>query len=454
MSKIQEISITNFKAIDEFQADFNGCTAIITGGNNKGKTSLLRGIPDRIRFIRPDVIVKEGEKEGKGEMLLDTGEKFVWEYNIEGKDKLTYITNTGIKQSVTVEIGKKFFPVMFDIDKFLQSAPKKQSEQLQAIVGLDFSEIDERYRVAYDNRTERNREAERYHVKLTAMLKVDAVSPVDLTELQKRKEFEKNRLNKLYLENKGTNDKKRNAWNLEKQSINEECRSYNKIQSDRLEAIRFIESYRNRICNLLDEVSGLAELVDISKLIGHIKSLPINEPLKIAEDLYPKEPEYITEKPDSKTLDAIDNEIILASETNAKASEYQTYINQKESTEAAAIVAKEADQEVKNIEQERLKIIESANMPKGISITPDGITVDGLPLDKNQISLSKLYCSALRIASMGLGEVKTLYFDASSLDRNSLKDIEDWANENNLQLLIERPDFEAGEIKYTLIENI
>lgn len=34
------------------EADFKGCSAIVTGGNNKGKTSFLKGIVDRIRFIR------------------------------------------------------------------------------------------------------------------------------------------------------------------------------------------------------------------------------------------------------------------------------------------------------------------------------------------------------------------------------------------------------------------
>ena len=77
-----------------------------------------------------------------------------------------------------------------------------------------------------------------------------------------------------------------------------------------------------------------------------------------------------------------------------------------------------------------------------------------MPLDRNQISTSKLYCTALRIASMGLGEVKTLYFDASFLDKQSLSEIEVWANENDLQLLIERPDWDGGEIHYELIDNV
>lgn len=41
MSKVKRITVSNLKAVSELTADFNGCTAIITGGNNKGKTSFL-----------------------------------------------------------------------------------------------------------------------------------------------------------------------------------------------------------------------------------------------------------------------------------------------------------------------------------------------------------------------------------------------------------------------------
>jgi hypothetical protein len=99
-------------------------------------------------------------------------------------------------------------------------------------------------------------------------------------------------------------------------------------------------------------------------------------------------------------------------------------------------------------------MIESAKFPKGVSIDSKGITIDGLPLERTQISTSKLYTTALRIASMNLGEVKTLYFDASFLDRENLEEIERWADEQGLQLLIERPSFEKSEIKYELIQNI
>lgn len=445
MSKIQRITITNFKAIDNLEMEFRGCTALVTGKNNSGKTSFLRGIPDRVRFVRPDVMVKKGETEGRGEMVLDTGEKFVWEFDANGRDKLTYITDQGAKQSVTKDLGSQFFPPVFDIDKFLQSSPKQQAAQLQAIIGLDFTDIDARYDKAYALRTERNREAELYRVKLEKMIRCERVDFVDLTDLKGKKDSERQRLNELYLQNKKANEEVRSQWELEKSDIDKQVADFNLIQANR------------RVL-----YNGCADALSILTRHGYkgdadafVKSLGDDIlPLKYTKDLYPKEPTYIEEMPDKTELDKIDAQILAASETNAAAQKYKEYVDHVNATKAARSTADEANWVVINIEEERQKLIESANFPKGISITSEGILVDGLPLDKNQISTSKLYTSALRIASMNLGEVRTLYFDASFLDRNSLAEIQAWANENDLQLLIERPDFDGGEISYEIIETI
>lgn len=440
MSKIKKIKIENFKAIDVFEANFNGCTAIVTAGNNKGKTSLLKGIVDRIRFIRPEVKVKAGETQGKGELELTDGSKFVWDFDNAKKDTLTFITKENIKQNVTVEFGAKFFPKTFDIDKFLQSSPKEQVKQLQVIIGIDFTDIDIRYQTAYNERATNNLSAEKYQVKLTQMMKCDEVKPVDLSQLQAKKQQIKDSLNALYLQNKNANTTARNEWQTKCREIDNELR--------RIEAeISRVSDIKNKCNEALQTLknNGYAgnEVSDyISSLI-----LPNKPDIK-----YPSEPNYISELPNDNELQDIDKRIMQASEINLKAQQYKDYLAYKEETKSATQKAKESDEKVKSIEKERKELIASAKFPKGISITPDGIEVDGLPLDRNQLSTSKLYTTALRIASMNLGEVKTLYFDASFLDRNSLAEIQEWANAEGLQLLIERPDFDGGEIKYELIE--
>lgn len=443
MAKIKTIQIQNFKSIKNIKADFNGCTAIITGGNNKGKTSLLRGIVDRIRFIRPEIIVKEGEKEGRGELTLDTGEKFVWEYDIEGKDKLTYIADDG-RKSVTKDLGAQFFPPLFDIDKFLQSPPKAQVKQLQAIVGLDFTDIDNRYEKAYDFRAERNREAEIYHAKLEKMMVAEKYESVDVLGLEIAKNVEKKEFEILYKENKASNQKLRDNWNQEKAKIDQEVAKFNQEQKQARE--------------LFEKLNSALTVLKQNGYSGDANEWIINFQIRIqkdqfANDLYPDDPDYIEEMPDRTKLDEIEAKLLEASQINAKAQKYTEYIEYKAEVDQAKEYARQTDVEVKTIEAEKKALVESAKMPEGIEIGPDGILVDKLPLNRTQLSTSALYTAALRIAAMNLGEVKTLYFDASFLDNISLEEIEKWAAKNDLQLLIEQPDRDGGEIKYELIES-
>ncbi len=453
MTKIQKISVTNFKAIEDLEIDFKGCTAIITGGNNKGKTTFLKGVIDRIRGIRPDVTVKKGKTEGSGTIELTSGEKFIWDFDVKGGDKLTFITKDNYKTKVTKEIVARFFPPSFDIDKFLNSSPKDQTKQLQKILGVDFTEIDNRYKKAYDDRTEKNKEAERYQVKLSKMLEVPKVDFVDLTDLTKQKEEIRTRLNQLYLENKAKNENTRKAWESEKKKVDDQVAQYNSEQTELQNRIDKYENYLESLEKMAGECMMLMPYIDIVGLKKFISEMTQPGIKKFASDSYPPEPTYITELPDDKEIRDIDEKLMATSEINTRAQAYRDYIEYKSEVDNAILEAKDADILVKGIEEERQKMIESTEMPAGITFDIDGgILVNGFPMSESQISTSQKYCAALRIGSMGLGEVHCLHFDASFLDKNTLAEIETWASEHDFQLLIERADWDAGEIKYELIE--
>lgn len=485
MTKIVRIALENFKAIDSMQMTFEGHSAIITGGNNKGKTSFLRGIVDRIRFQRPEIMVRQGATEGSGELVLDSGEKFVWDFNDQGRDKLTLISQEGQKSNVTKTLGAEFFPPLFDIDKFLQSTPQDQVKQLQKIVGLDFTEIDERRDKAYKERYKLNEESERFRVKLSKMMKCDKVDSVDVEllnikrrEAKAKQETEREVLNKLYKLNKDKNDEVLaqweadkyhidsnhdiaiKAWEEAKAKIDKEIGEHNKQiaeQSIKLEACR-------KAFNVLTD-NGYTG-TEVSQWLGDFnRSI---KPGKSPLDFYPArpvKPEYPTrpETPDpmpardrldaiEKGIETIDAEILAATETNQRATRYQEYVDYMKEVKAAEDAAADANLKLQAIDEEKKELIASASFPQGISINSEGITVDGFPLDRGQLSTSKLYTAALRIASMNLGEVKSLYFDASFLDKNSLREIYEWAVSKDLQLLIERPDYDGNDISYELIE--
>lgn len=407
MSKIKKITVTNLKALAAMTADFNGCSAIITGGNNKGKSSFLKSLPNRIRGIKPDVILKHGEKEGVAEWTLTTGEKFVWTFDGK-KEKLVYISEKNIPQSVTKDLARVYFPPVFDVDEFLAAAPAKQKATLQKLTGIDFTEIDRIYKAAYEERTWANKKLAEAKAQFTL---VDPDLPAEETPIDD-----------LLQELAGI-DAHNQKYEYVKKGVEDR---HNQQGANRIEI--------DRLQKLIDELQEKNETLQSS----------IDEGLKWmdAEANKPKSP-AVKESLTTRIADTrkINEEI----KANNKAKEQELAV------EKANIEAQRLDAEVKRIEAEKLDVIKNASMPEGFGFDDEGITYNGFPFNRATLSSSAIYIAALKLAAIGLGDVKMLHFDASFLDKNSLAEIEQWAESQGLQLLIERPSWDGGEIHYELI---
>lgn len=448
MSKIKTITVSNLKAISQQTANFDGCTAIVTGRNNAGKTSFLRGLFDRVRGNKAEQPLKQGETEGFAEAELTTGEKLRWEFNDKGKgfkEKLTYITEKDIKTSLSVELRNRFLPETFDVDTFLASQPKKQRETLQLLAGLDFTDIDSRYSEAYKERTAANTlasEAKTVFENMVMPVKVEAILQPELDKLHQEKQSIRTKLNNLYTENKSANDAVRLDHDKEVKK-QEGLKRAIESTSSALGTLNLYGYTGKEVQLFIAEIQKLVKpeipLIDLSVTPNHIK----------------KDGEFILikELPDDKEIVDIDAKIQEANDTNTKAAEYTKWLDLQTKKDTAATAAIEANNKVVLIEKERINLIKTANMPEGFTFTDEGIAYNGLAFTREQLSSSGIYIAALKLASMNIGEIRTLHFDASFLDKNSLVEIEQWATSQDLQLLIERPDFEGGEIEYQLICN-
>lgn len=406
MAKVKKITVSNLKAVSDLTADFDGCTAIITGGNNKGKSSFLKSLPERLRGHKPEMVLKAGELEGYAEWELTTGEKFLWSFD-KKKEKLTFVSERNIKSSLTKDICNYYFPPVFDVDNFLNSTPKKQKEVLQKLTGIDFTEIDQLYKEAYETRTwENKRLAE---------------------EKAKRKLLDPN----LPTEETPTEE-------LEKE-------------------LAGIDVHNYRFANVQKGVQEKKKQIadnekDIDELQAKINAL-VDKNAALEQDIEKGNTWLAEEKNQPKTnAESLKQQIATIKETNSAIAENNRIREHHKVVERCEENARLADEEVKRIEAEKLEVIKNASMPDGFGFSDEGITYNGFDFTKEQLSSSGIYIAALKLAALGLGEVKTLHFDASYLDKNSLAEIEQWANDNDLQLLIERPDFEGGEIEYQLLQ--
>jgi hypothetical protein len=396
MSKIKRIFIKNLKKVDEKELNLEGCSIILTGANNSGKSTILRSLPDRLRGEKPELIVRQGEKDGVAEFELTTGEKFQWQFTSEGKEKLIFISKEGFKTPVTKEISGKFFPPMFDIDKFIQSSPKEQKKILQKTLGIDFTAVDAEYKVAFDERTFANREVERIKSLNPLIDKTLPEKEVVLSDIQ--------------------------------QKITDATSINARVQG----GTEKLNGLREKSKELSDEILQLTN-----------KLAEVNKQIKDGE-------KWISE---NKPLDitGLQKQFDYSLVINQKIRDNNQAKKTEEQLSEASKKASEADKKVSGIDAKRKKMLTETKLPDGITFYEDGILVDGLPLDKNQISTSKFYITALKLAALNIGSVESLYFDASPLDNRSLKEIQVWAANKGFQLLIERPDIECGEIEYKII---
>lgn len=422
--KINKISVLNYKAISEQELNLAGCSAIITAGNNKGKTSILRGLIDRFRGEKADIILKDGEAKGFNFIELSDGSKIEWKFS-EKTESFAYITSDGVRQTtgVLTAIGERYFGIKFDIDKFLNSPPKDQSKQLQKIVGLDFDDIDSRYKIAFESRSEANRELKR--IAAQKVKKPEEVSKPNIESL-KGSLAAINSTNKEALE----------AWEVDNKKHQESIISFNKEQTET----------RLKYNDALDASEKLKSLGFESKeLTIFVKSLT---PLRLKE---------LTSLDKPKLLPTIEAENSIEKANSALRAfdlygrDLKDYNDWVDLGKAVRKDQERCEKAVVSIEKERSDLISSAKFPDGFEINDSGILYNGFPLNNNQISSSAKYIAALKLGLMVIGEVRTMHFDASFLDKNSLDEVEKWAKDNDLQLLIERPDFDGGEIKYEFL---
>jgi len=432
--RVQKITVKNLKSVDFQEINANGGNIIVTAGNNKGKTTVLASLIDRFRGEKPQLIVKQGQKDGYYEMELSDGSKIKWQFT-QKSEKFEYTTKDGltIKNGVITAIGKKYFGEPFDIDKFLSAPPKKQAEILQKIVGLDFSELDAKYKELYEQRTVENRELKRLRgLKLRYPIEVESPIP-ELHSLKSKID-----------EAKKENEKRKNKWQIENERHLQDLQNYNDEQRRIAERKKIAKEKFDKLLELA-EYQLFADLINIGEANKRVKELP--EP-QYAEIVPLPEPEYID-------TDALYQEFNKLQEKNA---EYHNYLSDLERynewlengrKQAEKVVR--IENELKAIAKQKIEMIRNAEIPEGFDFDDNGLTFNGFPLDDNQVSTSQKYIAGLKLGSLLLGEVRTMHFDASTLDNNSLKKILEYADKNDIQLFIERPDYDGGEIRYEII---
>lgn len=377
--------------MEKFDLPLDWATVVLTGWNNKGKSTILKSMIDRLRGEKPELILRDTTKDWLGEIELTDWNKFIWKILPDGEEEMLFITNDGRTLKASKDVRDIYFPKVFDIDTFLNKWPKDQLKDIKSITWLDLDIIEAQYKEAYDYRT--------------------ILGRVKDEETKKRLDIDFG----LPEEELSTEELVSEIATIK--SHNEKVDMMSKS----------VEQKSDRLSRLRQEIIQLGK--EIEEESGWLSK---NTKREASQDITQKLEEL---RETNRLIDA-----------NKKAKEqerkYQEAVDEWEN----------ADKMVKYLDQQKKDQIAKAPIPQWFTIVDWSLLYNWLPLERNQQSSSALYIAWLKLAKEMLWEVKALHFDASFLDKNSLNDIWKWAQSEDLQLMIERPDYDGWEITYKFLK--
>lgn len=399
--KIIQLKAENIKKLRAVEITPDGNVVKISGRNAQGKTSTLDSIWWALggeRAIQGQPVRQGAEK---GSITLDLGDIVVERRFTQKGSTLTVSNADGAKFSSPQKmlddlVGR----LTFDPLEFMRMDPKKQAETLRDLCGLDFTELDSQRKAAFDERTLVNRQAKDLKAQLDAVV-VPADAPeqeVDVAELaaQLSRGSEHNR----------------------------------RIEDERAELSRQqakLEQVEGLIAQLRQELADAEQAREgLGADIGNRKAaLEAQQPVD---------------------LTGIHSQIENAKAINdaARARQHQQQLagrHQEAVAEADRLTAR-----LQEIDDTKARMIREAALPvAGLGFDEDGgITFNGVPL--NQASGAEQLRVSVAMAMSLNPKLRVLRItDASLLDSDSLRIIQEMADTNDTQVWMEVVD-ESGKV--------
>jgi predicted ATP-dependent endonuclease of OLD family len=378
--KIESVEIKNFKAISSEKIDIKGSNVYVLGKNGVGKSSFLDAI---FRIINgsdmPTKLVKEGQEKGHIDITLDNGMVLKAKFNSKNEKVSLSVESADGSQfkSPRTMLDEMAGVVDFDINDFFNKTTQKQIDFIKHLVGIDFTDLDEEKKKAFDERTIVNSKVK---------------------DLESKQEFFKEPI----------------ATKVPIEEIQKEIR----IASVKNDQIRDVESR---------SASRKESILALKKQIEELEALEAQS----IEWLGSFENEEVdTEELQKSITDAIEFNSNIEKSLQAK----KLYDELKLAIESQSIL----NDRIKDIEETKRRVISEASMPvDGLTFSDNELFYKGLPFDKNQINTAQQIIIGLQINMALLKDIKIARFDGSLLDSSNIELVEAWAKENDLQLFVE-----------------
>jgi len=407
--KIVQLTAENVKRISAVTITPKGAMTVIGGDHGAGKSTALDSIMYALggkKFLPPKPL-REGAEAGKIEVKLDGDEArglrpmtVTRTFAANGRTELKITTADGFAApSPQAILSDLFNEHTFDPLAFTRLPPKQQAEQLRALVGLDFAELDRQRKTLFDDRTTINREAKSLKARLDVVPWHDEVPSNEIaiadliTELRRR------------------------------QAVNEQ----------NAEQRREVQSHANRLGILRGRCRSLdRQIVELQKELAEAQAVLDRE--QASGDAQ----EATVASLQDLAIDECQQQIEAADETNRKV---RTNAMRKTLWDEHAGCYERAEaltEQIKQIDADKAAQLQAAQWPvEGLGFDDTGVTFKGLPIQ--QINTAELIRISVAIGfALNPGLPTLLIRDGSLMTLERLQLIGELAEEYGGQLFVER----------------
>lgn len=401
--RIVSLKAENFKRLQavEVRPDPKGGLVRITGKNDQGKSSLLDAIAAALGGADavPLKPIRNGEQ--RGEIVLELDGLIVRRSFTEKGTQLTVKNAEGASYpSPQAMLDKLVGKLTFDPLAFMRMDPRKQSETLRQLLGLDFNEIDAERKAVFEERTDVGRGLKEIEAQIKAITVPDDAPDEEVDAAKLMQEIEEAN------EQNRRNEAERTALNGLRQNL--ELANWD------------VDTLRQKLA----EAEAMAAQLDA-------KERAQAEVVEALEDI------------DTASLrEQISNVREVNEAARAKAQKKALEQRGQRGSEKWKALTKT----IKELDERKAKQIAEAKMPvEGLSLNEDGVVLyRDIPLSQASSS-GQLHVSVAMAMAMNPKLRVIRISDGSLLDSESLKVIEAMARDGDYQIWIEMVD-ESGEM--------
>jgi len=398
--KITQLTVENHKRISAATVTPEGNMIVIGGENGEGKSSLIESIETLLRGKR--AICKDPVRHGADKAVIvgrfDNGLIVSKEITPDGKAKLVIRGN--VSSTPQALLDSFYSEFSFDPDKFFDMDPQKRLEMLRKIVKIDFTELDERRKEAYDNRAQAGRDVAGRQSQIDQMPAYDGVPTREVS------------INDLMAELNGAMDANRErAEAADRAEV--ALAKVRAIEADIAKAEEAIASWQRALAGKQDALKMASETV------------------KKCEGVAAAQRDHVTTVPIQAKIDALED-------TNRKV---RANINRREFQRSFASKKKEYERltdDLTAIDAKKADMLSKAQFPiKGLSFGEGDVEYNGVTFDQASQAEKLRVVIAMNIALNP--ELRAICVrTASLLDAKNMQILAGLADEFDTQIWAER----------------